>query len=448
MVRHRLEADLEALRGRRLLVALSGGADSTALLCLLCERREELGLALFAAHLDHAIRPESAEDARWCRALCARLEVPFHTRRLDVPAEAARAGEGLETAARRLRYAYLMALREELRADYIALAHHMDDQAETVLMHLMRGAGVHGAGGMAGRSGALVRPLLGVRKAEIEAYLAARGQDWREDATNAVCDTPRNALRHNVVPALEAAWPGAVPAIARFAEAARLEDDYIAAQTQAYLERAAVAAPNGTWLDLSSMPHPAILRRAIRAVTGEAAGWERTDAAARLADARRGRLEISGEWRAERGRRGLWLLRGARKECLEPVPLAAAGETALPGVCRVDVRPCAAEPVRDDPMRQALRAEALKGAVLRTRRDGDRIRPLGCGDRLLSDYLTDRGVDRPLRDHIALLAREGRVLWVLGVGISEDARLTSSGDAALQLACRYEYDLPRLLPPR
>ena len=156
MRRECLAPDFSAVRGRRVLIALSGGADSVALAALLAEAREALGLTLFAAHLDHGIRPESADDADFCRALCAKLGVPFLTVRLDVPAEAARAGEGLETAARRLRHAWLRRVKDAVGADCIALAHHMDDQAETVLMHLARGAGPEGIGGM---RGALRRPV-------------------------------------------------------------------------------------------------------------------------------------------------------------------------------------------------------------------------------------------------------------------------------------------------
>ena len=141
-------ADFTGLSGLRVLIALSGGADSVALASMLAEARNALQITLLAAHLDHAIRPESAEDAAFCGRLCARLGIPLYTARVDVPAEAARTGEGLETAARRLRHQWLRQVKDEVGADVIALAHHMDDQAETVLMHLARGTGPEGIGGM------------------------------------------------------------------------------------------------------------------------------------------------------------------------------------------------------------------------------------------------------------------------------------------------------------
>ena len=431
--------DFSALQGRRVLIALSGGADSVALAAMLAEARPELELTLFAAHLDHAIRPESAADAEWCRELCRRLDIPFHTRRVDVPAEAARAGEGLETAARRVRYSWLRQLRERLGADCIALAHHMDDQAETVLMHLARGAGPEGACGMSPRAGDLVRPLLGMRKRELTAYLQSRGLSWREDATNALADTPRNALRLHGIPELEKSYPGFVPALARYARAARIESDYVAEQTRVWMARNAADLPCGRLLRLDEPPHPALLRRAIRALCDGGISADRLNEIAALADARRGSVNVSAELRVERGRRGLYFLQGTPPTMREAM-LPEAGSARLGGLCEIHAAPAAPIPVRDDPLRQALDAEALRGATLRTRRPGDRIRPLGCGDKLLSDYFTDRGVDRPLRDCVALVARGTRILWVCGLGVSEDAKLAPHTRKALLLECRYDFD--------
>lgn len=441
---HSLSVDFSAMRGRRLLIALSGGADSVALACLLSEAREDCALELAAAHLDHGIRPESAQDAAFSRDLCAKLDIPFYTLRLDVPAEAARAGEGLETAARRLRYEWLRQIKEETGAAYIALAHHMDDQAETVLMHLARGAGPEGVCGMRELSGDLYRPLLGVRKKDLTEYLKRRDVAWREDLTNAVADTPRNALRLHGIPALEQSYPQIVPAVARFARSAQIEDDFLREQTGVYIQRHVLPIPSGTYFGLFSGLHPAILRRALRVFSENRLDWTHLSEAAALAEASRGRLELQDGFRAERGHRGLYLLKN-RPESVEEVRLSLDGETILPGLCALSAAPCAPVPVRDDPMCQALDPASLAGAVVRTRRPGDHFRPLGCGDRLLSDFLTDRKIDRPLRDCLALVARGDRVLWVCGVGISEDAKLTGAEARALRLECRYSFDMRRLL---
>ena len=217
--------DFEDVRGARLLVALSGGADSTALLAMLVGARKRLDLHLAAVHVNHGIRgSESRADAEFCEALCRELNVDFYLRNVDAPAAANASHEGIETVARRLRYDALREVRAQTHSAWIVLAHHRDDQAETVLMHLLRGCGGRGIGGMAEFSGDLYRPLLNVSKAELESFLLERGMCWREDSTNAVPDTPRNALRLNVLPLLEQSYPQAAKAIARYAQIARRED--------------------------------------------------------------------------------------------------------------------------------------------------------------------------------------------------------------------------------
>jgi len=420
--------DFAVARGRRVLIALSGGADSVALAALLSEAREAFALTLYAASIDHGIRPESAGDAEFCRALCRRLDIPFLCARLDVPATAAARREGLESAARRLRYERLRQFKDEVGAELIALAHHMDDQAETVLMHLGRGAGTGGAGGMRALAGDLWRPLLGCRKAELTEYLRERGLDWREDRTNAVADNPRNAIRLHVMPALEQCYPRCVPALARYASTAQIEDDCLDALAGEYMARGGAQGGLCRWIDLSCRPHRAILRRALIKACPVQLSWEQVNALEALCGQERGKIDIGGDILAERTGTRLYFA-PKRPPQIAPVPLSLNGVTEMPPLGRVTAAPCAPMPIRSDPMRQALNPAALEGAVLRTRRPGDRIRPLGCGDRLLSDYFIDRKADRPLRDVTPLVAVGDRVLWVVGHGISREAALVPGCEA-------------------
>lgn len=433
--------DFSAVRGKRLLLALSGGADSVALAVMLAESRAEYGLTLFAAHVDHGIRPESAEDGEFCRALCARLDIPFHIARLDVPAEAARNRWGLETAARHCRFEALRAFQRQTGSDYIALAHHMDDQAETVLMHLFRGAGVEGLCGMRTLDGdtALYRPLLGCRKGELTEYLRRRGYAWREDPTNRVADNPRNALRLNAIPELERWYPQLVRAVARCARTAQAESDLLDELTRGYVSASAFDGAMCSWLELDPPPHNALLRRALRARCPESLSWEQVNALEALCARTRGKLDIGEGHYAERAGRRLYFV-PKRLPPIAPVPLSLNGVTRLPNIGEVAAAPCRAAPIRDDPSRQVLNPASLEGAVLRTRRNGDRIRPLGCGDRLLSDYLIDKKVDRPLRDATPLVAVGNRVLWVCGLGISQEAAL-KPGDDAILLEYSGDYTL-------
>ncbi|MBQ6373708.1 MAG: tRNA lysidine(34) synthetase TilS [Clostridia bacterium] len=432
-----MEPDFSAVRGKRILIALSGGPDSVALAVMLAQAREAYALTLCAAHVDHCIRPESAEDAGFCRALCQGLDIPFHCVRVDVPA-AARHGGGLETLARRLRYERLEALRRQTGADVIALAHHMDDQAETVLMHLARGAGSDGLCGMPlyRAEDRIYRPLLGYRKSELEAYLIQRGFGWREDATNRVADNPRNALRLNVIPEIERWYPGFVRSVSRCAETVRIECDLLDALTGDFMSRGGSCGSFCTWLELDPLPHRAILRRAIRKRCGETLSSDQVNALEALCAQKRGRIDIGPGSFAERTGSRLYFV-PKQLPSVVTSPLAADGETHLSPIGRLLATPCAPMPIRGDPMRQVLNAEALAGAVLRTRRPGDRIRPLGGGDKLLSDYFIDRKVDRPLRDFTPLVAVGDRIHWVIGQGISQEAAV-GRGNAALQLEFKYD----------
>ncbi|GAA3746634.1 tRNA lysidine(34) synthetase TilS [Terriglobus aquaticus] len=225
--------------GSRVCVAASGGADSTALLLALHEAATALGIGLSAAHLHHGIRGSEADaDRDFVRALCLRLNLPLHEAEADVPATAAVAGEGLEEAARNARLGFFARLLGNGAADRVATAHTADDQAETVLMKLLRGAWIEGLGGIApalpvdtdgrpcreGGVGQIVRPLLGATREQVIAFLKSRGQVWREDATNADPAFTRNRIRAELMPLLRTFNPGVVATLGATAELAREED--------------------------------------------------------------------------------------------------------------------------------------------------------------------------------------------------------------------------------
>ena len=416
------------------LAAVSGGADSVALLSLLRELAGRGEIRLAAAHFEHGIRGDASRaDAAFVSALCEKWGVPLVLGGADVPALGRARGVGLEQAARDARYAFLRKAKEDIGADVIALAHHLDDQAETVLMHLARGAGLRGAGGMSEREGDLWRPLLGLRKGQLTAYLEENAIPWREDETNALPDNPRNLIRLRVMPGLEAAYPGAVPALGRFALLARDEDAYMEARARAFLAANAELLPFGSRLRRVEDAPAAILRRAIHGLTGlDAASCLAAEALYRRA---KGAVDLEGGLRAERTGAHLYFIERA----LAPgeAPLPEEGRAVLPGVGEIAVTPDRAVP-SGDPYSQVLDGDSLKGAVLRTRRPGDFIRPLGLsGRQKLSDYFINRHIDRPLRDAALLVARGSEILWAVGIGISEEARLRP-GSRGVRLEAR-EY---------
>jgi tRNA(Ile)-lysidine synthase len=223
------------------LVGVSGGSDSVALLRVLLALAPTSEFTVAGvAHFNHRLRATAARDEAFCRDLSRAFELPFAGDSADVAAHAAAAGLTVEDAARRLRYAFLERTALDLSATRIAVGHTLDDQAETVLLKLMRGAGPSGLAAIYPKKGAVIRPLLEASRDDLRAWLASLGQAWMEDETNADLSNPRNRVRHRVLPELDATYGGFTRgAIARSAELAR--DD-------------------GQWLDeLASARYPALV---------------------------------------------------------------------------------------------------------------------------------------------------------------------------------------------
>jgi len=225
--------------GDRICVAVSGGADSVALLLALHEantaQRDSLGVGLSAVHVHHGIREASESDAdlAFVQDLCIQLDITLHIHRADVPARAAENRETLEEAAREVRYAFFRTLIASGHADSILTAHTLDDQAETVLMKLLRGAWTEGLSGIhpvvtipssSTRPGRILRPLLSTRRSEIESFLQSRNQTWRTDSTNADTLYTRNRIRHELLPQLRTFNPSIDQTLANLAELAREEE--------------------------------------------------------------------------------------------------------------------------------------------------------------------------------------------------------------------------------
>lgn len=242
----------------RVMIALSGGADSTALLCALHALQAELQLTLCAVHINHGLRgAESQRDEDFCAALCDRLGIPLTVRAVDVRAEAAQTHCSVELAARNLRYRVFA----EIGANWlIATAHTASDQTETVLLNLTRGTGLAGLCGIPRKRGNIIRPLLSVTREEILADLAAQGQDFVTDSSNDSDAHTRNRLRHRIVPLLLEENPALHRVIGATAQQLCTEQDYLAAQAEAAYQHAQTAPHTLSGL---RQLHPAIRRRCI-----------------------------------------------------------------------------------------------------------------------------------------------------------------------------------------
>ena len=446
--------------GSSIVVAVSGGADSMALLDLLVHLQERLALSVHVAHFEHGIRGEaSREDADYVAAFCRARGVACSVEAADVPRYAKERRMSLETAARELRYAFLRRVKAHVGAQVIAVAHHADDQAETVLQHILRGAGLHGLVGMRPRTGDVVRPLLACTKEELVAHCAAHGIEVRHDATNDAADVQRNYLRLEILPRLAAhvnASAGA--ALVRLAEAARADDVLLDEMAHAAFSRVvcsegqAAGAAHEKCLTLSRTAFRAeplalqrrIVRLAAHTFVDESHdwGWRQVEQVRRMMVEGRGGLswDLPGCVRFFLdGKRGVFLvgaLRTAHKEggaggrsastrrtadgmaeseLLSGVPLRAPGVTRLPALGVALVADFVRERPRTDGRSEIyLPSRVLAAAVVRTRRAGDRVR-LPCGTKKLKDFFIDEHVPRTARDRVPLVVCEGEVVWAVGV---------------------------------
>ena len=447
------------VHGSSIVVAVSGGADSMALLDLLLHLQERLALSVHVAHFEHGIRGEaSREDAHYVAAFCRAKGIACTVEAADVPRYAKERRMSLETAARELRYAFLRRVKACVGAQVIAVAHHADDQAETVLQHILRGAGLHGLVGMAPRTGDVVRPLLACTKEELVAYCAAHGIEVRHDATNDAADARRNYLRLEILPRLaEHVNASAGAALVRLAEAARADDALLDEMAHEAFSRVVCSEGRAAGavhesLALSRTAFRAeplalqrrIVRLAARAFVDESHdwGWRQVEQVRRMMVEGRGGLswDLPGRVRFFLdGKRGVFLvdeLRTAHKEggaggrsastrrtadgmaeseLLSGVPLRAPGVTRLPSLGVALVTDFVRERTQTDGRTEVyMPSRVLAAAVVRTRRAGDRVR-LPCGTKKLKDFFIDEHVPRTARDRVPLVVCEGEVIWAVGV---------------------------------
>ena len=432
-----------------LLVAVSGGPDSVALLHLLLEVRDTLGVRFEVAHLDHGLRGEEGRaDARFVSDLCAREGLTLHSRRVDIPALHRKERGSLEALARRERYAFLNEARGVAGARWIVTGHTAGDQAETFLMNLLRGAGPRGLGGMlAVGPGPMCRPLLETWKEEVMEYLESRNLQYCVDSTNQDLSLTRNRIRHRLVPLLEEEFGSSVlRTLARESQLMNDLDRFLSMEADRILRDLAIEGDpllNEIRFEVAAlMGHPLVLKRSVlRAALQDLAGG--------LEDFTLGHIDAVVDLVHREGGTGqVDLPRGvlARREYEYLVITGSPGDRETPPVLeasppldldhpgelrwgRVHLRWRLArvddlerEPLAGDPSRGLFDLEiAVQPVYLRSVRPGDRLEPLGMeGTQKLSDLFINRKVPRHLRTWVPLLCDNGgsedgeRILWVVG----------------------------------
>ncbi len=443
-------------RGDCVVVAVSGGVDSMVLLHALHEFGGDLGCDLIVAHLDHGLRPSSADDAQFVARAAASLGLSCVCERMDVMALAKVRRSGIEETAREARRAFLSRVADTQSATRIALGHTADDQAETVLFRLARGTGWKGIGAMAPTSGRLIRPLLSATRSEVRQFAAERGIVWREDETNADLRFTRNRIRERVLPELAILNPDVVRAISRAAELARGSADverclldrlwpdlcFAEAAGSVRLSRAALA-------DLPYAVQAVVLREAMRRTRGDLQGLGQAHIAAaqRLASgaADRRRLDLP-RVRIATSPTTVEFLGGRRDEACDWATSLTLGRTTLgeaglivdlafsprgDGVPPGD----SASPRGENPWMEVADADCIRfPLVARGRRAGDRFAPLGLGKEVrLKSFLINAHVPRERRDRLALVCDQDKVVWIAGVRLSDAVKLRDSTERVLVL---------------
>lgn len=436
--------------GEAVLVALSGGPDSVALLQLLVGLSRSLDLTLTAVYLNHGIRKRAAaREEKFCSALCERLAVECLVVREDIPALALREKKGLEETARDFRYALFEKIVEERHLDKIALGHHADDQVETVLFRLARGTGRSGLLGIPHRRGRIIRPLLDLRKDEILNYLNDNGIEYCLDRSNLESKYRRNYLRNKLLPALRKNLnPSVDRAILNLVDSLEAEEAFLLGETAKAVRRSLSRSPGGKLeLDLKRFSgydkwlRRRLLRYCLKAtcVAGLAPDKRTVERLDQLAAEAEGAVALVGGWRAvASGGRLVFhrskplrfdrVLKPGKSIRLEPLRSNLSSRLQNRRQTRL---------VKKTRSRQVLVDWLKVSPPLRVRslKPGDKFRPLGMtGHKKVGDFLTDRKVPRVYRDEIPVVCDSKGIIWVVGQELADRVKIDNNTRKVLSIA--------------
>jgi tRNA(Ile)-lysidine synthase len=439
--------------GQKVLAGVSGGADSVCLLLVLHALEEQLKIRLTAVYVEHGIRgAASVADGRFVEHLCGELGIPFVMKQVDARTAAEEARETLEEAARRLRYQVFHQTADALGAERIAVAHHGEDCAETMLFHLARGTGLTGLTGIRPVREQIIRPLLCVSREEIEDYLAARHQTYVTDTTNSDLNYARNRIRHRVLPQLEQINSRAIDHMRRTAEHLIAVEDYLAGQIRGARRAAVSETEHGVRISCRKLGelHPVIRQELIHQLLGETAGSRKDitqrhiDGVLELAAGQTGRqISLPYQMTARRTYDALILEKNPKPAvCREPasaVTLGRCGDYLLPdgASCRVQCGSFAGDmkKIEEKAYTKWLDCDKIENSLqIRYRRPGDYLCVTESGGRKkLRDYFIDEKIPREKRDRILLLADGSHIIWVLGYRISTAYKVTEQTKTVLRI---------------
>jgi tRNA(Ile)-lysidine synthase len=442
-------------KGDRVLVALSGGPDSVALLFGLFAIKAEYDLKLFAAHLDHRLRgTESEEDEKFAANLARSLKLRFFSKRIDVRREAAKRKMTIEEAAREVRYQYLEKTASQIRADKIAVGHQADDQAETFLMRLLRGAGGAGLSGMPIKRGKIIRPLIQFRREEIESFLKANRIPHRIDSSNYLSDHFRNRIRLTLLPEIRKEFnPKIAESLNRAADIICLQQEYIRKKTEQILGDIGTTRKNRITFDFEEFSgyHVSLQREMIRLCVEQLKGnvsqlsFDLVDRTLELTHGKKTgkKVKLAKDIWFEFSPKELAFYRERSKKLDFPLTLPGRVNLRDWGIRInsdvVNVKSARPSLGTQDRNTAFLDWEKLTGPFrLRARRRGDKFRPLGMkGAKTVADFLIDAKVPRYLRDEVAILTSKGKIAWVVGYRVSDEFKVSHKTKEVLKIRATF-----------
>jgi len=434
--------------GAMVVAAVSGGPDSLALLELLVGLADEEGLRLAVGHVNHGLREEATADAEYVADLATRHGLPFRCQQVDVRGRVAATGDSVEMAARFLRYAALTAIAEELGATYIATGHTANDQAETVLMRVLRGTGITGLAGIPPRRGMIIRPLLPVWREEIDAFLAARALIACQDLSNLSPDFLRNRLRRNLLPLLETDYaPRVREHLVHLATLARDDDAALNTWAQAAYDAHHRLLPRGGVL-ISPLPElpPAVQRRVWRLTLAVLRGQLEEISFTHLREIEN--LPIGHEVhlpgvrvRHEQDGRTFFPVTEAPAPATPAASLPVPGRLIWSGSMMTAEVVCPPVTVSGGDI-GLLDLMAIRGPlIVRNWQPGDRFRPLGApGSRKVQDIFVDAGVPRRLRAQVPVVQDNDGIVWIAGFRIADRVKMQSTSFDVLRLTITWEWN--------
>ncbi|MGB9878268.1 MAG: tRNA lysidine(34) synthetase TilS [bacterium] len=431
--------------GEDVVVAVSGGPDSICLLHLLLRIAPEMKLRLSVAHLNHMLREEAIFEEEFVRELARKYSLAFYSERINVP-QLIKKGETLEEGARRIRYDFFRRASEKLSSKKVALGHTADDLVETVLLNLIRGAGLRGLRGIPPlrkeESIVFIRPLINIWRREIEEYLKEQNIPYVIDRSNLSLQFTRNKIRHQVIPLLEELNPRVKEAIHRLASIARETLSFIEEEARARVEEI-IERKTGSSLYLNfpklASLHPALQKEIVRQALEEFKLELGKEDVERILEI--GRSGVATTLAGGMGvrKRGEFLLFSKRERFVSyEIPLRVPGSTDIPQAgMRIDAEIIEGRFLVKDPgcREVTLDMDCLKGGlVARNWRKGDRFVPLGMsGEKKLQDIFIDKKVPREERGRIPIVCDEEGIVWIVGVGIGERVKVKEETRRVLHL---------------